>query len=46
MKRIAVLSLTTLTAIAVLVYAFDYSVWQYKLATGHASYGTLTVRFY
>jgi hypothetical protein len=46
MKRIAALSLTTLIAIAVLVYGVDYLVWQYKLATGHAPYGTVTVQFY
>lgn len=46
MKRIAALSLTTLIAIAVLVYGVDYLVWQYKFATGHAPYGTVTVQFY
>ena len=46
MKKIAALSLTVLIAVCVLLYAVDYLVWRYKLATGHHPYGTVTVQFY
>ena len=46
MKKIAILSLTALTAICVLLYAIDYLIWRHKLATGHDPYGTVTVQFY
>jgi hypothetical protein len=46
MKRIAALSLTALIAVCVLLYAGDYLIWRYKLATGHNPYGTVTVQFY
>ena len=46
MKKIAALNLTALIAIGILVYAVDYFVWRYRLATGHLPYGTVTVQFY
>ena len=46
MKKIAALSLTALLAGCALLYAVDYLVWRYKLATGHGPYATVTVQFY
>jgi hypothetical protein len=46
MKKIAVLSLTALIAVCVLLYAADYLIWRYKLATGHGPYGAVMVQFY
>ena len=46
MKKIAALNLTALIAIGILVYAVDYFVWRYRLATGHLPYGTVTAQFY
>ena len=46
MKKIAILSMPALTAICVLLYAADYLIWRYKLATGHGPYSTVTVQFY
>jgi hypothetical protein len=46
MKKIAALSLIALIIICALLYAADYLMWRYKLATGHGPYGTATVEFY
>jgi len=46
MKKIAALTLTALIALSVLLYAVDYLVWRYRVATGHTPYGTVTVQFY
>ncbi|SRR6266550_5166869 len=46
MKKLAALSLSALLAGCVLLYAVDYLVWRYKLATGHGPYKTVTVQFY
>ena len=46
MKKIATLSLAAFIAVCVLLYAVDYLIWRYKLATGHGPYGTVKVQFY
>ena len=46
MKKIAALSLAALISAGSLVYAVDYLIWRYKLATDHSPYGTVTVQFY
>jgi hypothetical protein len=46
MKKIVALSLTALIATCGLLYATDYLIWRYKLATGHSPYGTVMVQFY
>lgn len=46
MKKVAALSLIVLISVCVFVYAVDYVIWRYKLATGHAPYGTVMVQFY
>jgi hypothetical protein len=46
MRKTAALSVTTLIALCALLYASDYLLWRYKLATGHRPYGTVMVQFY
>ena len=46
MRKTAALSVTTLIALCALLYAIDYLLWRYKLATGHGPYGTVMVQFY
>jgi len=46
MKKIVALSLTGLIATCGLLYATDYLIWRYKLATGHSPYGIVMVQFY
>lgn len=46
MRKVAALSLIVLISVCVFVYAVDYVIWRYKLATGHAPYGTVMVQFY
>ncbi len=45
-KKIAGVIVAALIAACVLVYAADYLIWRYKLATGHSPYGTVMVQFY
>lgn len=46
MKNIAAFSLTALIGVCVLLYAVDYLVWRYKLASGHRPYDVVNVQFY
>jgi hypothetical protein len=46
MKKIAALTLIALIFVCALLYAADYLMWRYKLATGRGPYGTVTVQFH
>lgn len=46
MKKIAVLILAVLIAACGTLYAADYLLWRYKLATGRNPYGTVMVQFF
>lgn len=46
MKKIVASVLAGLIAASALAYATDYLLWRYKLSTGRAPYGTLTVQYY
>ena len=46
MKKVVGRSLAAIIVLAFLVYASDYAVLRYRVATNRNAYGTVTVQFY